>query len=95
MQEKYNSPVVAMEILNMTREDSNDILKTVLFEFPIRQINLNISKWVCALSPDHWLLSDLMAKISAGMENVERVRDYSRLTNVMKETPYSLSLIHI
>jgi len=88
MQEKYMSPVIAINIMTMSKDDINDILRTVLFEFPIKQMNINISKWVCALSNDHWLLSDILGKVSAGLNNVSRVRDYSVLAGAISNTEY-------
>ena len=88
MQEKYQSPVIAINIMSMGKDEINDILKSVLFEFPIRQMNINISKWVCALNDDHWLLSDILSKVSNGISNVNRVRDYKVLTDAVSDTEY-------
>lgn len=88
LREKYDASVLLMNVLQFTREDMNQLLSDILYEFPVRQVNFNISSWLCALNQDHWLLSDVLARLSEASEDVRVMRDYSRLTDCFDGADY-------
>ena len=45
--------------LELEERDIREILADVLFQFPVREVALELPGWICALSPDHWLKSAL------------------------------------
>jgi stage IV sporulation protein A len=47
--DKYNAPVCRVNVEKMTAEDIAQIMEKVLYEFPVRTININLPKWVRAL----------------------------------------------
>jgi len=49
LEEKYDVPVLALDVLNLTVEDIHNILSTVLFEFPLTEIRIDLPKWVQSL----------------------------------------------
>ena len=59
LQERYQVPVVAVNCLELEERDIREILADVLFQFPVREVALELPGWICALSPDHWLKSAL------------------------------------
>lgn len=59
LQERYQVPVVAVNCLELEESDIREILADVLFQFPVREIALELPGWICALSPEHWLKSAL------------------------------------
>ena len=54
IKEKHNADVVALNCLDLNEKDINDILQKILHRFPIKQINIEIPKWVTMLEKDHW-----------------------------------------
>ena len=55
MSKKYSAPVLPVDCKNMTMDDINSILETVLYQFPIIQINIHTPKWIETLASNHWL----------------------------------------
>ena len=49
LEEKYDVPVLIMDVLNLTEDDIHSILSHVLFEFPITEIRMDVPKWVLSL----------------------------------------------
>ena len=49
MEEKYNRPVVAVNCLEMTEEHIKNLLSQLLFQFPIREIAVELPRWMVSL----------------------------------------------
>lgn len=76
---KYAVPVVPVDALNMDRLNVQEIMRTVLYEFPIRQVNFNLPTWVRSLPWGHWLLTFLIELLKEIANNVGKVKDYQVL----------------
>lgn len=63
LQERYQVPVVAVNCMDLGESDIREILADVLFQFPVREIALELPGWICALEPEHWLKSALYEAI--------------------------------
>lgn len=78
LEKKYDVPVQLMNVLNMTKEDIMNILKRVLNEFPVREINIDMPEWIEGLDPGHWLKTQFIDLIKNMCENVNKVRDVKK-----------------
>ncbi|NLO81739.1 MAG: stage IV sporulation protein A [Clostridiales bacterium] len=79
LEEKYDVPVLALDVLNLTIQDINNILSSVLFEFPLTEIKIDIPRWVQTLDEDHWLVEYILEYVKNIIDNVYRVRDVERI----------------
>lgn len=75
LSQKHNVPVVAVNCEELTAEDIHSIIETVLFEFPLKEINIDIPAWLEALSSDHWLKADIYSAVIEKMSDVCKIRD--------------------
>lgn len=75
IQEQYDVPCVRMSCLEMSQEDVTAIIKAVLYEFPLKELDLYLPAWVDALPYDHPIKSTLYTAIRQGTETMHRVRD--------------------
>lgn len=75
LEEKYQVPVVATSCLDLTEEDIKGILRSVLFQFPVKEVCVDIPGWICALEKDHWLKSSVYGCIQESARGVDHVRD--------------------
>ncbi len=83
MEEKYQVPVLLMDIMRLAENDISAMMENLLYEFPLKEINIDMPGWARALSPDHWLMNEVMGGISASLDNLEKVRDYGALLGTM------------
>ncbi len=83
--QKYDVPVLALDVLNMGAQDVSDLLENLLFEFPLRLVHVSVPGWVQALPPEHWLAKELLGAISARMGSFSKVRDYGALLDAFDE----------
>lgn len=59
MENQYGVPVQAANCEQLKREDIEEILGTVLLEFPVTELDFEIPKWVEILPDDHALKAGL------------------------------------
>ncbi|MGL5972407.1 MAG: stage IV sporulation protein A, partial [Oscillospiraceae bacterium] len=59
----YNVPVVPVNCMDLNEEVIKQILSEVLNEFPVKEISINMPKWVTSLDVEHWLRADVYKKI--------------------------------
>ncbi len=79
LQEKYNAPVCAINVEKMGEEDFANILEKVLYEFPVRQINVDMPKWVRALPATDELVSSVLDGLKEVGSNVVKMNDYKHM----------------
>ncbi|KPU28300.1 stage IV sporulation protein A [Caloranaerobacter sp. TR13] len=80
LEEKYQTPVIAVDCLNMSIGDVNNILEKVLLEFPIREINIKLPGWVEGLSSKHWIRENILNSIKETVTELYRISD---ITNTL------------
>ena len=91
LSEKYEVPVIPVDCLSLNEEDINDIMRTILYEFPIKEININIPQWISLLDKDHWLKKSIFTDISSAAENIQKIRQVSELADVLEQNEYITS----
>lgn len=87
MEEKYGVPVFPVNCEQLKSEDINEIMRQVLFEFPVTEVEFYIPKWVEMLSRDHAIKKDLIGNIRNVMEEIDDIRSVSAL-EPQTESPY-------
>ncbi len=80
LSEKYQKPVVPLNCLEINEHDIKDLLAEVLLQFPVKEINIKIPKWLTALEKGHWLKSEIfnaLKKSAADICNIGEVKNVS------------------
>lgn len=73
--ERYDVTCVAADCLTMNESTVTEIIKGVLYEFPIRELDLFLPHWVDTLPLEHPIKNELYAAIREGAEGMCRIRD--------------------
>ena len=92
LQEKYDTAVLVIDVMNFSKQDMNVLLSDLLYEFPIKQVNLRMSGWLCALRQDHWLLADIIRRVRECVEDMRVMRDYAKIIEVFEGADYIRNL---
>ncbi|NLM44960.1 MAG: stage IV sporulation protein A [Clostridiales bacterium] len=80
LETKYETPVLLVDCLNMEMNDINNILAKVLFEFPIREINYHMPRWIDSLENNHWLKKEIIDGIINNTKEIFRIREVASST---------------
>ena len=75
---RYDVTVVCADCLQLDEAAVTDIIKGVLYEFPVKELDLFLPPWVDALPYDHPIKSGLYTAIREGAEGMHRIRDVER-----------------
>ncbi len=80
LEEEHKAPVVAVNCEELSAEDINRIIETVLFEFPLREINIRVPAWIESLGSEHWLDKEIYDAVTENVRNVRKIRDVRDFT---------------
>jgi len=76
---KYDVPVIAVNCMDVDEGEIKNILSRILFEFPIRAIEMDMPRWVSTLEKGHWLRTavyDIIAKEAKKLHRIREVSDF-------------------
>ncbi len=73
LEEEYDVPVLAMNCLEMGESDIKDILRGLLYEFPVREVAFSLPGWIDVLDESDELRSTLFSSVSETVNRLKRV----------------------
>ncbi|QDI89941.1 stage IV sporulation protein A [Salicibibacter halophilus] len=79
LEESHDVPVVPLSVETMTEHDIYRVLREVLFEFPVHEVNVNLPSWVMVLNEDHWLRREYEDSVKDTVRDIKRLRDVDRV----------------
>ena len=88
LEDKYEMPVIALDILNMQVKDIDDIMESVLYDFPLREININLPVWVEGLEKNHWIKSNIIRTIKDSLGDIKKIRDVETIVDRFSEMEF-------
>lgn len=77
LEDRYEVPVMLLNVKEMQVDDIQRVLESVLLEFPLREARLAVPAWLAALDPEHWLVQHVLEGVrqSGGKSRVMREID--------------------
>ncbi|MDO4451673.1 MAG: stage IV sporulation protein A [Lachnospiraceae bacterium] len=79
LEEKYGVTALTVNCEQLRQEDIHQIMQSVLFEFPIAEVQFYIPKWVEMLPIEHRIKQDLLLHVK------EMLNAFSQIKDVKKE----------
>lgn len=73
LEAKYGVSVIAMDVLNMDVADVERVFEKVLFEFPVKEININLPGWIDGLPKNHWIKTSIMNSLKEAIVDLEKL----------------------
>ncbi len=70
--EKYRIPVLPVNCVDIGEEDIRNIIANLLYQFPVREVELDLPGWVTSLETGHWLFSGILTALreACGIEKM-------------------------
>lgn len=88
LEERYDVPVLALSADTMGEREGLDVLREVLFEFPVHEVNVNLPSWVMVLHDEHWLRENFEDAVRETVKDIRRLRDVDRVVGFFTEYEY-------
>lgn len=81
LSEKYGVTVIPVNCSQLDENEIKRILAGVLFEFPIKEVKVDMPKWLTSLEKDHWLRSSVYSAIKESAKNIEKIKEIQSITD--------------
>ncbi len=78
LESSYDVPVIPVDCAQLSHDDIYAILQEVLYEFPVKEVNISLPKWIEELEIDHWLRQKFDGAVKEVIQYVRRLRDIDR-----------------
>ncbi len=85
LEEKYATPVLPIDVSQMELTDIQSVLEKVLFEFPLKELQIKIPRWIQALDSDHPLIKEILSSLTFE-GSMKKMRDYSAILKDFEPT---------
>lgn len=79
LEEKYQTAVVPLNCARLNETDIHGILRELLYEFPVKEVTVNLPEWVEVLDGKHWLRRRFDEAVREGVQKIARLRDIDYL----------------
>ncbi len=80
IKKEHKVEVECLNCLDLNENSISNILTKVLKRFPIKQVNINMPKWVTILKSDHWLKNDVYEHIKDAFNRKIFIENIPELT---------------
>lgn len=88
LSEKYGVPVLPVNCLELDEEAIRSILSRVLYEFPVREIRLEMPRWISSLEKGHWLRESIFTALREAGSKISRVREVTGMLAEVRQCEY-------
>ena len=85
LEETYDVPVLAMSCVDLNDGDIKDILRNLLYEFPVRELRFNLPSWLDVLDESDALRSSLVERITESASSLRRVGEIRDAADALKD----------
>jgi len=88
LEEKHNVPVFLFSCADMDMDDINKIMKNVLFEFPLKELGINLPGWIDALPSEHYLKASIYESVRSAVKDVQKLSHIDCVAPALSENEY-------
>ena len=88
LKNKYNVPVLPINVELMQEREMLNILKEALYEFPVIEVKVNMPDWISILNPDHYVKKAYIDKMRESVVAIDKIRDVDVITNYFSDCEY-------
>lgn len=78
LKDKYDTPVLPMDVLHLSDADITALFERILFEFPLRDVEIKINKWLQALPFDDGIIESLVSSVALAAAEMNKMADYKK-----------------
>ena len=88
LSQKYNVPVMCTDCAQIGEDEITEILKSVLYEFPVSEISFRLPGWIKSLGNDNEIKKEIIKSVCDYCKNVSTVRDAKENSEIMSNCEY-------
>ncbi len=88
LEEKHKVPVFLFSCADMDMDDINKIMKNVLFEFPLKELGINLPGWIDALPQDHYLKASIYESVRSAVAGIQKLSHIDSVAPALADNEY-------
>ena len=87
LEEKYAAPVLAVNCMDLSESDIREVLALVLKEFPIKEICIDLPRWIVVLEKEHWLKRAIFECLEQVCKPIHRLSHVKEQLKQLEDCP--------
>ena len=88
LEQQYGVPVCPVDCLTVSEEQMLAVLERILYEFPVRELEFDLPRWMLMLGQEHPVGCVMMKHIRDAAGSVKRLRDSERIIDGLLACEY-------
>ena len=88
MSAEYQVPVIPTSCEELDETQIKRILAQILFEFPIKEIKVDIPTWVVSLDTSHPIKQSIFSAIKETAADIEKIRQVQEISDILSKNQY-------
>ncbi|MBR2614032.1 MAG: stage IV sporulation protein A [Clostridia bacterium] len=85
LEEKYQVPVVGVNVNEMDMEDINGVLEKILFEFPMQNFDVDIPSFLKVLPENSSIITEILSRVKESSKKMQKMRDFNEFLSAFSE----------
>lgn len=86
LEEKYDVCVLAVDVKNMDSAVISDVMESVLSEFPLQSIRINLPKWMRTFDASNEIIAQITDEVLQKTKDVCKMKDCDKLKNLFADS---------
>ena len=74
--------------MDLDENEIKRILARILFEFPVKEIKVDMPKWISSLEQEHWLRSAVFSCVRTAAQSARKIREVADISYDIKKCEY-------
>ena len=75
LEKKYGVSVMPVNCIEMSESEITEILRRLLYEFPLTEIKVCFAPWISRLEKTHWLRKEIYTGVFEAAKRMKKVKD--------------------
>lgn len=75
LQENFGVTVIPLNCMTMTEVDISDVMKHILYEFPLKEVKIRIPEWILSLGHENPIHTEIRSSIFDAAEHIHKISD--------------------
>ena len=85
IESRHNVSVMTVNCQELDNNDINSIIESILFEFPLKEISINIPEWIDVLAGEHKLKKSIYDSILKSVNDIHKISETHKVMSRIKE----------
>lgn len=85
MEEKYDTSVILTDCMSLNKNDIDEIMKKILYEFPVCEVEFCLPDWITSLESDNKLKKEMREAILDSFGEAIKISDIITIADTLKK----------